>query len=93
MSSFKYFCMSLLRFDDLLRMVGPAISRQQTNFRRPVSPGERLAVTLRFLATGDAMPTIAFSYRLGHSMVCNIIDETCEAIWNVLYRVLEDTFN
>ena len=55
-----------------------------TVFRNPVSPGERLAVTLRFLATGDSMQTIAFSYRLGHSTVCNIIDDTCEAIWNVL---------
>ena len=30
------------------------------------------------------MQTIAFSYRLGHSMVCGIIEDTCEAIWNAL---------
>ena len=76
--------MSPSRFDELLSLVGPSITRLRTNFRNPVSPGERLAVTLRFLATGDSMQTIAFSYRLGHSTVCNIIDDTCEAIWNVL---------
>ena len=32
------------------------------------------------------MQTIAFSYRLGHSTVCNIIGETCDALWNVLYK-------
>ena len=80
----KYFRMTPARFDSLLRLVGPAITRKTTNFRSPVPPGERLAVTLRFLATGDSMQTIAFSYRLGHSTVCNIIDETCEAIWNSL---------
>ena len=30
------------------------------------------------------MQTIAFSYRLGHSTVCKIIGDTCEAIWNAL---------
>ena len=49
--------------------------------RLPVPPGERLAVTLRYLVTGDSMQTVSFSYRLGHSTVCNIIEETCQAIW------------
>ena len=56
--------------------------------RSPVSPGERLAVTLRFLATGDSMQTIAFSYRLGHSTVCKIIDDTCEAICGMLWLLI-----
>ena len=30
------------------------------------------------------MQTISFSYRLGHSTVCSIIDDTCDAIWKVL---------
>ena len=83
-SFYKYFRMSPQRFDQLLAIVGPALTRQRTNFRSPISPGERLAVTLRFLATGDSMQTIAFSYRLGHSTVCNIIEDTCGALWCVL---------
>ena len=82
----KYFRMTPSMFDSLLSMVGPAISQKRTNFRSPVLPGERLAVTLRYLATGDSMQTIAFSYRLGHSTVCNIIGKTCDALWNVLYK-------
>ena len=83
-SFYKYFRMSPQRFDHLLGVVGPSLTRQHTNFRFPISPGERLAVTLRFLATGDSMQTIAFSYRLGHSTVCNIIKDTCDALWCVL---------
>ena len=30
------------------------------------------------------MQTIAFSYRLGHSRVCTIIGETCDALWSAL---------
>ena len=81
---FKYFRMTPSRFDHLLSLIGTALYRKGTVMRSPVSPGERLAVTLRFLATGDSMQTTAFSYRLGHSTVCRIIDDTCEAIWNAL---------
>ena len=94
-SFYKYFRMSPQRFDHLLGIVGPELTRQLTNFRSPISPGERLAVTLRFLPTGDSMQTIAFSYRLGHSTVCNIIKDTCDALWCVLApesRVPTNTF-
>ncbi len=30
------------------------------------------------------MQTVSFSFRLGHSTVCNIIEETCQAIWEAL---------
>ncbi|KAF0701991.1 protein ALP1-like, partial [Aphis craccivora] len=34
----------------------------------------------RFLATGDSFQTIAFSFRLGHSTVHNIVKDVCVAI-------------
>ena len=54
-SFYKYSRMTPARFDDLLSLVGPAITRQHTNFKTPISPGERLVVTLRFLATFGIM--------------------------------------
>ena len=41
-------------------------------------------MTLRYLVNGDSMQTISFIYRLGHSTVCYIIEDTCEAIWRAL---------
>jgi len=41
-------------------------------------------ICFRFLATGDSYKTIAFSYRLGHSTVQNIVLEVCNAINNNL---------
>ena len=40
------------QFDQLLTAVSPLIERQNTLMRESISAGERLAVTLRFLATG-----------------------------------------
>ena len=41
----------------------------------------------RYLATGDSMRTISFSYWVGHSTVCTVISETCHAIWTALQPV------
>ena len=48
----KFFRMDQETFEALLAKVGPLITRVETNMRESISPGERLAVTLRFLATG-----------------------------------------
>ena len=39
-------------FDNLLDRITPTIQKEYTNFREPISPGMRLAITLRYLATG-----------------------------------------
>ena len=39
-------------FETLINMMGPKVKRQDTVMRKAISPGERLAITLRFLATG-----------------------------------------
>nr|XP_039263826.1 protein ANTAGONIST OF LIKE HETEROCHROMATIN PROTEIN 1-like [Styela clava] len=79
-----YLRMSVEDFQILITLVGPVISKQATAFRKPIPPEERIAVTLRFLATGDSYRTIANSYRLGISTVSNIVSETCSAIWDAL---------
>ncbi|KAK0141458.1 hypothetical protein N1851_021443 [Merluccius polli] len=48
---FQYFRMSAGAFDDLLRRVAPHIQHKPSH-SAPVSVAERLAVTLRYLATG-----------------------------------------
>ena len=39
-------------FDSLVERVRPLVQKEHTNFRAPISPGLRLAITLRYLATG-----------------------------------------
>ena len=40
-------------FEDLLSLVAPLISKQTTQFRKPISADQWLVVTLRYLATGE----------------------------------------
>ena len=54
-------------FHELLTRIAPRITKQDTNYRKALEPGLKLAITLRFLATGDRhcnmvfeLPTTAF---------------------------------
>ncbi|KAK0149420.1 NADH dehydrogenase [ubiquinone] iron-sulfur protein 8, mitochondrial [Merluccius polli] len=84
---FQYFRMSAGAFDDLLRRVAPHIQHKPSH-SAPVSVAERLAVTLRYLATGMSQQALAASYKLGTATVSCIVREVCAAIWTAL----EDEF-
>ena len=44
---------SLATFEEVLALISTLIERRDTNYREAIPAGERLAVTLRFLATGQ----------------------------------------
>uniref|UniRef100_A0A8C6SNW2 DDE Tnp4 domain-containing protein n=1 Tax=Neogobius melanostomus TaxID=47308 RepID=A0A8C6SNW2_9GOBI len=77
---FTYFRMSALQMEGLLSIIGPTIRREDTNYRKSMSPKQRLAVTIRFLATGESFTSLAFQYRLGVSTVATIVHNTLEAL-------------
>jgi hypothetical protein len=54
--------------------------------RDPITPSERLALTLRYLTTGDAQVTIGASYRISPTTTGRIIYETSQVIWDVLKK-------
>ncbi|XP_040360159.1 uncharacterized protein LOC121048190 [Ixodes scapularis] len=78
---FKYFRMTKASFDRLFSLVYHRILHAPTH-RMPISPGERLAVTLRFLAAGGSMQDLAMSYRMHALTVSGILRETLPAIWD-----------
>ena len=45
-----------------------------------MTPAERLALAIRYLATGNSQISLSFNFRLGKSTVCHILRETCEAL-------------
>uniref|UniRef100_A0A3B3D4H0 DDE Tnp4 domain-containing protein n=1 Tax=Oryzias melastigma TaxID=30732 RepID=A0A3B3D4H0_ORYME len=76
----KYFRMSAEKMDHLQSLIGPDLTKRCTNYRESIQPKQRLAVTLRFLATGESFHSLAFQYRLGKSTVSTTVHTTCRAI-------------
>ena len=67
-------------FDEVLQRVAPAIEREVTCFCQSLSTGLKLAVTLRYLATGDSYRSLAYAFRCGVSTISKMIPEVCQAI-------------
>ena len=76
--------MSPDRFEHLLSLVAPLISKRSTKLRKSISAAERLTLTLRYLASGDSQQSQSFNFRIGRSTVSMIILETCDALWTKL---------
>ena len=60
--------------------MGPLLVRQRTRFREPLPPALRLAVAVRYLATGESQASLSYNYRIGRSTVSDILNEVPEKI-------------
>ena len=77
---FRYLRMTPDRFGHLLSLVQPKIEKKDTHFRKCIPAEARLALTLRFLASGETQQSLAWSFRIGRTTVSRIVSETCVAI-------------
>lgn len=60
-------------FQELLHVLGVRITTKKTWSRQTIDPGLRLAITLRYLATGTV-------FRVPHNTIIGIIRDVCKAI-------------
>jgi len=77
----KYFIrMSPSEFEFLINLIGEKISKKDTLFRKAISIQERLAVTLRFLASGDSHVSLLYFFKISKQAISCIAPEVCEAL-------------
>ncbi|XP_029162074.1 protein ALP1-like [Nylanderia fulva] len=81
---FRYARMRKETFNHLLQMTKPFLTKLS---KRAFSPEQRLIITLRYLATGDQILSIALAFRCGESTVRKIIHETCSVIVKILQPI------
>lgn len=67
-------------FERLLILIQVKIGKKNTNCREAISPRQKLAVTLRYLATGDSYASLIFFFRISKSAISKIIPEVCQAL-------------
>ncbi|KAK3929587.1 Protein ANTAGONIST OF LIKE HETEROCHROMATIN PROTEIN 1 [Frankliniella fusca] len=70
-------------FDRLLSMVSPWLKKYSR--RESICPGERLAITLRYLASGNSHVSLMYLFRVSAQCIGKIVLETS----TVLYRELK----
>ncbi|KAH6925276.1 hypothetical protein HPB50_003179 [Hyalomma asiaticum] len=75
--------MSPATFDVLHDMVCGHLTKEWL-CREPISSGERLALTLRYLSSGVLVRDAAMAFRVGVETAREIIHDTCQVLWEVL---------
>ncbi|KAJ8704051.1 hypothetical protein PYW07_013345 [Mythimna separata] len=86
----EYFVhMSATDFEYLLQKISPIIKKQDTRWRHSIPAKIRLAVTLRYLATGDSYSTLHRFFKISSSLIARIIPEVCRAIATVFKDLIK----
>jgi hypothetical protein len=66
-------------FELLINLFGPKIVKMDTRFRAAVPVQERLAVTLRYLATGDSYISLQYLFQISKQAISQTVPEVCQA--------------
>ncbi|KAK3920137.1 Protein ALP1-like [Frankliniella fusca] len=88
---YRFFRMTVNCFDCLLEKVEPFITKRSN--RKSVSAGERLAITLRYLASGDSQSSLSYLFRLSNQAISKIVTETTSVIWYALKPIVFEEIN
>ena len=67
-----------------MELVTPRIAKKETNMNKTITAEERLAVALRFHATGNTYSDLAFTFRMHTSTIGGIVPEVCQAVYHCL---------
>lgn len=81
--------MSRSDFELLVNKLGPIITKETTNMRDPIPVTTKLAITLRFLATGDSYRSLMYQFRVSNSCISKFIPTVCRAIVEVLHEFIK----
>ncbi|KAF0742397.1 protein ANTAGONIST OF LIKE HETEROCHROMATIN PROTEIN 1-like [Aphis craccivora] len=68
----------------LLSKVSPIISKKDTHWRLAIPAKLRLAITLRYLATGDSFKSLHFLFKVLCEIISKIVPPVCTALVEVL---------
>ncbi|XP_070212554.1 uncharacterized protein [Littorina saxatilis] len=79
-SFFNFMRMEPQMFDELVDRLSPRITLQDTNCRKALEPGLKVAVTLRHLASGDRYPSLSYAFRVSRHTIAKFLPLVCQAI-------------
>jgi len=67
-------------FTEIVDRIGPHLQKKVIFWRKSMELGLRIAITLRYMATGDSYKSLQYGFRVAHNTISKIISETCDAI-------------
>ncbi|XP_071479609.1 putative nuclease HARBI1 [Diadema antillarum] len=71
---------------ELVERLTPRIQKKDTNLRRALEPGLKLAIALRYIASGDSYKSLSYGFRVAPNTISTIVPEVCQAIYEELHE-------
>lgn len=68
----------------LVERLTPAIEMRNTSYREAIPPAERLALTLRYYATGSSYMSLRYNWYMGDNTISKIVRQVSKAIIEIL---------
>ena len=66
--------------------MGTEIQKEIARFHKPLPAGLNVAITLRYLATGDSNKKLMYGFRVAFNTILLLLPEVCE----VIYQIYQD---
>jgi len=63
-------------FDEIVQRLTPRLTKQTTNFRVPLDPGLKVAITLRHLASGAKYHDMQYAWRVPHNTMSKLSEKS-----------------
>ena len=84
----NYLCMAPENFEKLLGYIKEDIWKEDTHLRESIPPETKLALTIRFPATGNSYQDLSMYFCIHKLTIAQFIPEVCQSI----YTRLKDTY-
>ena len=67
-------------FEMIKAIVRPHVAKQTTNYIAPLSVWIKLAITLRYMVTGESYTSSCYQFMVGRSSISKFLPKFCRAI-------------
>ncbi|XP_045768204.1 putative nuclease HARBI1 [Maniola jurtina] len=85
----QFLRLTLEEFEHIHTLVEPFIKKTDTHWRVAITTKERLAITLRYLATGDSYTSLQYIFHVSKQTISKIVPEVCDALVKALKDVIK----
>jgi len=82
----KKFRLKRSTFNILVRELGPALVKKDTNFQTAIPVPKRIAIALYYLKSNASADIVSDVFKVGHSTVHALLHEFCDAVVNLLFK-------
>ena len=72
--------MDIDTFDLILSKISPMVQKANPSMRAAIPAEEKLAITLRFLASGNSYHSLMYEFRVSLASISLLVPEVCDAI-------------